>query len=51
MMQKMGWAPGKGIRFFVQSEFLLTRLGLGVKEDGRLKNVSLEFKDDNLGIQ
>lgn len=35
MLQKMGWTPGKG---------------LGQKEDGRLTNVTLEFKDNNLGI-
>lgn len=35
MLQKMGWTPGKG---------------LGQKEDGRLTNVTMEFKDDNLGI-
>jgi len=35
MMQKMGWTPGKG---------------LGLNEDGQVKALSVEVKQDNLGI-
>src|SRR5438270_1766662 len=35
MLEKMGWAPGKG---------------LGTKEDGREEDVKIRFKQDVLGI-
>ncbi|CAO3620640.1 unnamed protein product [Mucor hiemalis] len=35
MMQKMGWAPGKG---------------LGVKEDGKKEHVKIKLKDNTLGV-
>ncbi|KAI8968980.1 hypothetical protein BDF20DRAFT_792647, partial [Mycotypha africana] len=35
MLQKMGWAPGKG---------------LGVNEDGHKEHVKIRLKDNNLGV-
>ncbi|KAK4516592.1 uncharacterized protein ATC70_011567 [Mucor velutinosus] len=35
MLQKMGWAPGKG---------------LGVKEDGKKEHVKIKLKDNTLGV-